>query len=88
MKLGGGVPGAWSRHIPLALGTTPQKQHMTLALETLKSSAGHCAEGCHLRVVYKQPSKLFDVSALLLIQIINEKILIFGPNSFFFQRDR
>lgn len=44
------------------------------SLETLKCSAGHCAQACHLRRIYKKPSKWFDVSAFLLIQIINEKI--------------
>lgn len=74
VKLSGWMPGAWSCRIPVALGTGPQKQHLTPFLKTLKYSAGHCAEGCHLRVTYKKPKKLFDVSAFLLIQIINKKI--------------
>lgn len=67
----GRMPGAWSCHVPVALGTGPQKQHLTPSLNTWRCSAGCRAEGCHLRVVCKKPSKLFDVSAFL---IINKKI--------------
>lgn len=68
------MPGAWNRRIPVALGNGPQKQLPTPSLKTLKRSVGHCAQACHLRVIYNKPSKRFDASAFLLIQIINEKI--------------
>lgn len=58
----------------LHLCSLGERSPKAAALKSLKYFSGHWAKGCHLRVIYKKPSKLFDVSALLLIQIINEKI--------------
>lgn len=74
MKLSGCMSGAWSCCIPVVLGAGPQKQPLTPSLKTSQCSAGHCGEGCHLRVTHKKPCKFFDESPFLLIQIINEKI--------------
>lgn len=58
----------------LHLRSLGERSPKAAALKSLKYFSGHWAKGCHLRVIHKKPSKLFDVSAFLLIQIINEKI--------------
>lgn len=73
MKLRGWMAGIWNCHSPGVLGTSPQKQLQIPSLENLKCSAGCCAEDCHLRVIYGKSVKLFDMSAFLLVQIINKK---------------
>lgn len=72
VKLSGWMPGAWNCFISAVLGRGPPKQQLwnlwNIFLGTEQKAV------YYLRVIYKKASKLFDVSAFLWIQIINEKI--------------